>query len=478
MGIKNFHVWLHEKFPTAFIPITNNNIYEYIYIDLNFILHNSIYSCRTEKDFMHRLTNNLDILFSNVMATKEIFFAIDGPSSFAKIILQRQRRLTNSNTSQKNPKAISSLCLTPGISIMARIEAQIRKYIEGLQLKYKFNKPKCTVSFSNEPNEGEIKICKKVIENGKSNLSFRHLIIGNDSDLIVLAMGMKPVYNINILIKAKEHNEILSLKHLLHAHCKFIGRDDKIEVLTHSNFREDFIVLSIMMGNDYLPKVAFIKYENLWKLYKELISKNEIKLPNNNNHSEITLINSNNTFNIDVISNFMLLIYNGLSKNHKEVNVNTYNKKQASSYLEGILWCVNMYKTGNCTKYDYMYTNNSPHPHELLFHICSEKDNIKYTPTDFKPISTHVYPLIIMPKGAISLLTVAQQKLMSNELKYLYEREECIPCHKFKTDMGEIRKQVMCNEDIDIKSEFQKKYKIIENKYKNHIILLDNVIFH
>ena len=165
----------------------------------------------------------------------------------------------------------------------------------------------------------------------------------------------------------------------------------------------------------------------------------------------------------------MLLIYNGLSKNHKEVNVNTYNKKQASSYLEGILWCVNMYKTGNCTKYDYMYTNNSPHPHELLFHICSEKDNIKYTPTDFKPISTHVYPLIIMPKGAISLLTVAQQKLMSNELKYLYEREECIPCHTFKTDMGEIRKQVMGSEDIDIKSEFQKKYKIIENKYKNHI---------
>jgi 5'-3' exonuclease len=97
MGIKNFHQWLHEKFPTAFIPIKNNNIYEYIYIDLNFILHNSIYSCRTEKEFMNRLKNNLDIIFSNFIATKEVFFAIDGPSSFAKIMLQRKRRLNNTN---------------------------------------------------------------------------------------------------------------------------------------------------------------------------------------------------------------------------------------------------------------------------------------------------------------------------------------------------------------------------------------------
>ena len=196
MGIKNFHQWLHEKFPTSFIPIKNNNIYEYIYIDLNFILHNSIYSCRTEKDFIHRLTSNLDIIFSNFIATKEVFFAIDGPSSFAKIMLQRKRRLDKTNKIDKTK--INSLCLTPGIGMMDRFEKQIRRYINNLSYRYKFTKPTFTTSFSDEPNEGEIKICKKVIQNGKNNLDYRHLIIGNDSDLIVLAMGMKPVYNINI----------------------------------------------------------------------------------------------------------------------------------------------------------------------------------------------------------------------------------------------------------------------------------------
>lgn len=456
MGIKNFHTWLHEKFPTAFPPIINNNIYEYIYIDLNFILHNSIYSCKTEKDFIHRLTNNLDIIFSNFMATKEVFFAIDGPSSFAKIILQRVRR--EGKTSSINPNTISSLCITPGIGAMDRFEKQIQRYIDNLKQKYKFNKPIFTTSFSNEPNEGEIKICKKVIANGKDNLDHRHLIIGNDSDLIVLAMGMKPVYNINILIKGKEYNELVSLQNLLHAHCKYIGKDDKIENLTNSNYREDFIILSVMMGNDYLPKVAYIKYDKLWKIYKDLVSK-----------STKTLINSDEKFDIETITNFMLMIYNDLSKNHKQVETTTYNAKQASSYLEGLLWCINMYKSGTCLKYDYIYeSGNSPHPYELLFHICSEKDNIKFTASNFQPIPPHIYPLIVMPRGAIHLLTNSQQKLMTKELNYLYEKEECQLCKKSKMEMTSIRNQVMQKNDNIDKSDFQNKYKIIESKYKTH----------
>lgn len=457
MGIKNFHTWLHNKFPTCFIPLKGNNIYEYIYIDLNFILHNSIYGCRTEKDFIGRLSNNLDIIFSNFIATKEIFFAIDGPSSFAKIILQRKRRSTNINKINQNN--INSLCITPGIAIMERFEKKIMLYIGHLQKKYKYLNVKCQTSFSNDPDEGEIKICKQVIKNGKNNLNHKHLIIGNDSDLIVLSMGMKPVYNINILIKGKDRNELISLKQLLHAHCKYLNKDDIIENLCTSAFREDFIILSIMMGNDYLPKVAYINYDKLWKAYKDFI----LKINRN--------IIKNDSFDIDAICSFMLIIFNSLPSCYRKVSLHYYNIDRSNSYLEGLLWCVQMYKTGMCPKYDYIYIYNSPHPYELLFHLCAEKDNIKLIQSDVRPIPNNIYPLIIMPKKASYMLNKNQQKLMNGELKYLYEKEECLICQEKSKLLKNARIDIFeCDpEKIELLKLLKDKFKVIEKDYKNHL---------
>ena len=456
MGIKNFHTWLHQKFPSCFIPTRNNNIYEYIYIDLNFILHNSIYGCKTEKDFIHRLTANLDIIFSNFIATKEIFFAIDGPASFAKIILQRERRLTNIN--KLNTEAINSLCLTPGIGIMESFEKRILFYINNLKNKFKYLKINCKTSFSNESDEGEIKICKRVIENGKNN-QYRHLIVGNDADLVVLSMGMKPVYNINILIKGKDSNELISLKNLLHAHCKYLDKDDKIEVLCNSILREDFIVLSVMMGNDYLPKIAYIDYDKLWKTYKNFILK-----------TNKTIINGTGSFD-EAASNFMLMIYNSLANGFKKSSSGKYNVDQASSYLEGLLWCVDMYKFGICAKYDYMYNHNSPNPYELFFHLCAEKDKIQLVKSDFQPISSKIYPLIIMPKKASYLLTKTQQNLMNGELKYLYEKEECNECRKQSTLLTKARNELnekISGDDDELVESLKSKFKIMEKVYKTH----------
>ncbi|MCJ7636060.1 MAG: XRN 5'-3' exonuclease N-terminal domain-containing protein, partial [Nitrososphaeraceae archaeon] len=431
-----------------------NNIYEYIYIDLNFILHNSIYGCKTEKDFIARLTINLDIIFSNFIATKGIFFAIDGPSSFAKIFLQRKRRLAHAN--KINPNVINSLCITPGISVMERFEKKIMLYIEHLQMKYKYIKVTIETSFTSEPNEGEIKICKRVIENGKNNLAYRHLIVGNDSDLIVLSMGMKPVYNINILIKGKDCNELISLKNLLHAHCKYIDRDDKIENLCHSAFRDDFIILSVMMGNDYLPKVAYINYDKLWKTYKDFISK-----LNNN-------IIKGDSFNGTYASNFILMIFNSLSVGYKKDIISCLiNTNQASLYIEGLLWCMSMYKTGICPKYDYIYTESSPHPYELLFYLCAEKDKIKLISSSVineHSIPKSIYPLIIMPKGAEYLLSKQQQKLINGELKYLYEKEECIECHKQLQLLKKAKNDILESdqEDIDLIESLKSKFHNIE----------------
>ena len=190
MGIKDYHTWIKTSYPLALIDPNINNIYDNIYIDGNYILHTSIHTCTTVNEFFNKICFNLDIIFSNFIAIKKIFFALDGTSSFSKIILQRERR----NKPNTGPhiglgNQVNPLALSPGTQLMKKVEVMIESYISALITRYKFVKPEITFSKSCEPDEGEIKICKEMIVNGLRNLEHNHLIIGNDADIIVLSMA-------------------------------------------------------------------------------------------------------------------------------------------------------------------------------------------------------------------------------------------------------------------------------------------------
>jgi len=454
MGIQNFHTWLKQRFLQAYIPIKGNNIYEYIYLDVNYILHNAIYDCKTENNFVNKLYAYLDIIFTNFIATKKIFFSLDGPSSYAKILLQRKRRTENANKIVEN--TISSLYLTPGTDAMKRIEGYLQTYIIKLKTKYRFLSPEIYMSSSNDPDEGEVKICGEVIKNGINNLQERHLIVGNDSDLIVLSMGMKPIYNINILVKGREQNELISLSKLLTLHCRHINRNNTIEKLAYSKLRDDFVIVSIMMGNDYFPKLGYIKHDKLWKVYYDFMLTQTNK----------TLMNDNCTFNTEIFQRFLYRIYANLSNSCKKVNITTYDYDRSKTYLTGLLWCLKMYQQGKCPKYDYAYCYSIAHPYELLFHMCAEKETLNMNNIVSDPLNPNIYSLIVMPKKASFLIPQKYHHLMDNELKYLYETEDCQTCNNHKIISKNINSQI---------KEFDKSLTIeinaLKEKYKRNMAL-------
>jgi len=453
MGIYNFHAWLRNKFPEIYINIKNNNIYDYIYIDINFLLHNAIYDCKTETEFLKKIYMNLNIIFSNFIATKKIILALDGPSSYAKIVLQRKRRINASTKINKN--VINSLCITPGIEFMQNLETNLKIYLNKTTKQYKYLHPEFELLSSNDPDEGEIKICKKLIEYGSNNLAYRHLIIGNDSDLIVLSMGMKPIYNINILVKGKDENQLISLEKLLISHASLLGRSCIMNELSMSNIRDDYVIISIMMGNDYIPKLGYTNPEMLWKIYYNIMK----------NRDE-TLI-ENNIFNKQMFALILFNIYNKLSNGFKKINSKLYNHTRAQSYLKGLLWCLNMYKTGICSMYDYLYEGHiSPHPYELLFCILAEYDDIAIPYSETNPIKSSMYPLIVMPMRADYLLKKEYQDLMKNELKYLYDAETCIQCDDFRKNLN-----ILLKEKIKMKNNgtSNKEEKELSQQYKNKL---------
>lgn len=120
MGITNFHIWLKSYYPDSYIQIKNNNCYDYMYIDVNFILHNAMHGSKSFNEFLKRIHLQFDTIFSNVIATKQIYFALDGPSSYAKILLQRKRREV-AGGKVTNTK-INSLYITPGIRMILILE--------------------------------------------------------------------------------------------------------------------------------------------------------------------------------------------------------------------------------------------------------------------------------------------------------------------------------------------------------------------
>ena len=385
MGINNFHKWLSTNYKSAYIELHQNNIYDFIYIDVNFLLHNCIYSCSNEKEFIKKLYYHFDIIFSNFIATKEVFFSIDGVAPKAKFNLQKKRR----KSMMCDKTEFNSLLLTPGTKFMDKIHEYLEIYISKIKKRYQYLKPSFVVSTSNEPGEGEMKISARLINNGKM-LNLKHLIVGNDADIIILSMAAKKTKNINVLFKNKKVNELISINKLIEAIVEKINNKNKRE----EKIREEFVFVSLLMGNDYLPKLGYMSIEKLWQAYFQTV----------NTFPKVNLI-KNGSFNFIFLEKLLLNIYNNLSNTFKKPTTK-YNPKKYLSYFVTLLWCHKMYTSGECSNYEHIYKyKNVIHPFELLLYCSCNKTKIEIPVSNNKPVSVKEYASIVLPLNSLHLIT-------------------------------------------------------------------------
>lgn len=411
MGITNYHTWLEETYPQAHIQIQNNNIYDYIYIDSNHILHHSIYNITTLEEFFDKIRHFFDVIFSNFIAKKAVYINIDGPSTYAKILLQRERR-GNMDCS----KELSPLVLTPGTKVMEQIESVIHGYVEDLKQYYMQFKPEFYISGNDEYGEGEIKVCKQIIANKIGT----HLVIGNDSDLVVLSMAIKPIVDINILFKAKYANKLVSIKKLIELHAEKIGLTQN---LANSCMRDDFVIVSLLMGNDYFPKISCIKNTKIWDVYFKFIKKEKCFMMKDG-------CRYGKRFEM-----FMVELFNSLSIKYKKEIV--YDFGGTRLYLEGLLWCLNMYQTGECSKYDYVYDKKSQHP----FMIAILANEHYVVPKSLvHPINSKLYPVFVLPSGAKEFVIEKYKYLLTDDMVKLNER--CEICDGLRARLSELHKAI------------------------------------
>lgn len=431
MGISNFYTWLKDEYSKSIVSSSSKSKYNYIYIDLNHVLHNSMSGAHTELDFFFKLDKTLELLFCNYIATKQIIIAIDGTSPYSKIMLQRKRRMQSSVNSLTNLNNLNSLSLTPGTDFMKKVDEHVKEFLIDFEEKYKFIKTKIIFIPSSEPNEGEIKVFKKLVDNNKKDPFSTHLVIGNDADLVILAMSLQTITNVDILIKHNKSTDLLKMDHLINEFYKkfkkYNEHNDKNKNISNlakniSNWRLDFCLISIMLGNDYFPKLRYVKYETIWNAYFKTIEDKK------------SYLFSNHNFNYDILKKFMQNVILNIPIQFKKFNPKLYNEKKVVNYLEGLLWCLNMYNTGECSKYDYIYEyKNSPTPADILHYLQRNKLLITLPISKTKPINANIYTLFVMPYRAKKLIPKKYHNLVDNELNYLYDIEKCEKCLKFKS---------------------------------------------
>lgn len=302
MGVPGFVSFLSRKYPRCIRKNTPPDVYG-LFIDTNGIVHdaNKNVSLRRvykpaqredyERDIHIEVVSLIRDIVKNVTPQSLLYIALDGVAPQAKIHQQSQRRYMASL--HREGVQWDTNAITTGTKFMADL---------GYHLKHShiLNSlaPKIVVSTDKDPGEGEHKIVRNIRklhdENKDADANF--VIHGLDADIILLSLAMYPA-SIHIIRHSSNHDEknhvrqscidIKSLANEIHHKMLYhINRhkrasmqstnaivDDVAWVDTSSNGPQtvdnakkgliyDFIVLTMFMGNDFIPKSYSLDMKN------------------------------------------------------------------------------------------------------------------------------------------------------------------------------------------------------------------------
>jgi len=212
-------------------------------------------------DYKDLLFAALDSLMGTANPTKTICLCVDGVAPAAKIIQQRSRRIGGSENVSKEHKSFSeikantgfsSTFITPGTDFMNAVDDMLSEWI----YSSKKSNPKIAHIYSpyTLDGEGEHKLFHLIDKLRIGNFSKdTYAIDGLDSDLISL-MLLRPQRFISIKSERDQYIELNEIKrHIIEE------TDSERKSLNYELTLKDFVLMLYVVGNDFLPRFAFVE---------------------------------------------------------------------------------------------------------------------------------------------------------------------------------------------------------------------------
>jgi hypothetical protein len=421
MGITNFNKWIEQNYPQI-IKTINYKEYDNVYIDLNPILHVSVNKANNLNQLYKRIIWLTDEVLKHIHPKKRLIFSTDGIPSFAKMILQRERRINMvKNLEIKNTENfISPIIFTPGTKFMNNLPNFIKDYFDKLQDKYKDIELIDLTGL--EYGESEFKLFNKMKDIIKLNNKESNILVSNDADVIIMALSITNNSEIYIGNSGKIYREI-SLNGFL----------NKLNLNKYNNSNLDYTLLLLLLGNDYLPKLNFININNLLGVYHKIKNVYKVDLVTKNNNRLVI----NNNILAKIIFTFFLNNKKFKSKKLQELNFN-----KMKNYMEGLTWCINDYNKAKNDNMFYMYNykKNGIDPAELYYYLkLKNKEIINYPVPKIKAIvNRKIYPAIVMPYKIKFLVKNEYPDKIINKFKEYYAEELCETCNNYHKQLSNL----------------------------------------
>ena len=452
MGITGFYSWIIQNYGASLnIPNNRQNLfYNHIYIDLNYLLHMCTYNSPTINVTINKISTMIMDICARHHSLETINICCDGSAPLAKLLLQRSRRLQeartlclNNTTDLKN----STLNFTPGSNFMS----ELHNVLNNLKLKLESSLNVKVLINNLDSGEAEIKIKYLINKHNDLNPNSTHLLVTNDADVLLILSATKIYKNMFVLLKS---NQILSLDKLIELHTNKFGKSNVSQY--------DFCFLNLLNGNDYLPKIKYSTVDRIWEAY----AKNLRKYPNG-----LILNKDKLTGRFEINSKFLISILKSISVNIspniiKKSRLFEYNYDAYTKYVDGLIWCFQMYFTGRCDYNSYIFDSEiSPDPNMLMLHLMSKDINIHFTLEPTKPICNKLCSILLLPNIAKELIDKKYYKFMDSH-SYLYAEEKCKECQNYYQTMSETNKEYKDGECTDLK--LKKKISVTQKAYESH----------
>lgn len=304
MGIKDYLKYLNQEYPSE-----KSRNYDYVYLDCNYLCHYLIYKCKSDTDFYSKIFDYWEFLASTISIKKELFLIFDGEyekkndelsNPKYQTILLRDKSKQKSNEYDKQS-------IGPGSKILKTFREFLLDVIERYK---KINRTnfKIITNLDDEVGEADIKILNIIFNSTQNNIC----ICSKDSDMILIAQSLSIKKSINI--------DILSNFRPI----KFISVDK------FNSYGFDYVLIILLLGNDYLPKISNVSYQSIINSYDKYIKFNKPIILNNE-------INRNN------LINYISYII-GSSEKKIKFKLSNIDLDRFDIYFNNIQWCLGHYK--------------------------------------------------------------------------------------------------------------------------------------